>query len=187
MSSSSMHSNPIQTWVGVGGVVSGGKGAAGDEGGGRDDERRAGEGAVLPSEGGGNEDSGAGAEGPGGGRGEAGDGDGGEGDVVPTAGYDESSSAQLPAELPVQNIMASGHEAASLLELLGHPDDPQAVQLGGVPASLLATKHAKPTAQKNNEAACGTSARLPHTRLAQLHDQSHYAVVAANSCVLTSH
>ena len=111
-------------------------------------------------EGGGGE--GGGGEG-GGGDGGGGDGGGGSGDVVP-AGYDESSSAQLPAKLSEQDIKASGHEAPLLLTLL---DDPQSVQLGGVLASLLATKHAKPTTQ-NNEATSGTSARLPQST--QLHE-----------------
>eukprot|EP00964_Phaeocystis_antarctica_P156756 scaffold126600_cov60-Phaeocystis_antarctica.AAC.3 len=113
-------------------------------------------------EGGGGE--GGGGEG-GGGDGGGGDGGGGSGDVVP-AGYDESSSAQLPAKLSEQDIKASGHEAP-LSRFMTLLDDPQIVQLGSVLASLLATKHAKPTTQ-NNEATCGTSARLPQST--QLHE-----------------
>ena len=73
--------------------------------------------------------------------------------------YAEVNSTQLPERLP-QDILEIGHEpagASSFNEQL---------------ASVLATKHAKPTAEKSNEATCGTSARLPQST--QLYGQSRH-------------
>ena len=78
-----------------------------------------------------------------------------------------SSSAQAPAKVPEQVSEPVGSHDGDV----AHSDDVHTVQLGGAPASLLATKHAKPTTQKNNEATCGTAARLPQSTH-QLHDQS---------------
>ena len=113
-------------------------------------------------------------------------------EVVPTGPYAESSCAQGelggPAKVPWQDCSSSGHPLPDLSLLLGHPDDPHCVQPAC--ASLLATKHAKPTAQ-NDEATCGTFARLPHST--QLHTIRAHGMLGVASCVsgvslmLTSH
>ena len=86
--------------------------------------------------------------------------------IFPTEGTVSSSSAQAPAKVPEQVSEPVGSHDGDV----AHSDDVHTVQLGGAPASLLATKQAKPTTQKNNEATCGTAARLPPST--QLHDQS---------------
>ena len=101
-------------------------------------------------------------------------------EVVPTGPYVESSCAQGelggPAKVPWQDCSSSGHPLPDLSLLLGHPVDPHCVQPAC--ASQLATKHAKPTAQKSNEATCGTSARLPQTDAAAQSEQSTKGTVS---------
>ena len=79
-----------------------------------------------------------------------------------------SSSAQPPEKLsPLHPVL---DEKSHAPEDESHPDDVQTVQLGGDPASLLATKHAKPTAlMMHLGATCGTAAHLPKEPK-QLHD-----------------
>ena len=79
---------------------------------------------------------------------------------LPTEVAVGSSSAQPYEKLPLHDIEETGHEEACP----AHPDEVQTVQLGGVPASLLATKHAKPTAQMNIGATCGAAAHLPQPK-----------------------
>ena len=85
--------------------------------------------------------------------------------IFPTEVAVGSSSAQPYEKLPSHDIEETGHEEACP----AHPDDVQTVQLGGVPASLLATKHAKLTAQMNSDATCGTAAHLPQPKQLQDH------------------
>ena len=85
----------------------------------------------------------------------------------------ESSSAHefAPAQTsqPFDAVKSQSSAVLPGVPSSSHPNDVQTGQLGGVPAALLTAMHAKPAVQKNNEAACGTTARLPRT---QLHDQS---------------
>lgn len=80
---------------------------------------------------------------------------------LPTEEVKSSNSAQLLVKLADSHpllLEAGSHEAGA-----AHPDELQTVQSGGAPASLLATKHAKPTIQMNGEARYGTAVRLPQT------------------------
>ena len=81
----------------------------------------------------------------------------------PISGALASSSAQLfvnskLSHAPVFPPLISGSHVGDV-----HPDNVQTVQSGGAPASLLATKHARPTIQMNGEARYGTATRLPQT------------------------